>query len=263
MIKKTLFSLVLPLAFSLILSAPSTAAAQSSTEPLVVEADDSLQWRRDDQQYIATGNAIARQGDTTLMANVITADYVDDNTEQTEKVNITRIVGTGNAQLEENSYQARAETITYDLNENKARLEGGNVSIISADGTVKAEETIIYDRDNRLMIATGAAEILLSNGQRLNGDRIEIDVNETENDFTAIRASGNAHVFSPDPEGDRLAHAENIDYKRNTGIATLTGKVEILDGSNKMTGDKAVIDTISGVSTMTSTTGRVGGVFTP
>ena len=43
------------------------ANAQSS-DPLVVEADDSLEWRREDRQYIATGNAVATQGETTLKA---------------------------------------------------------------------------------------------------------------------------------------------------------------------------------------------------
>lgn len=249
---------------------PLPVQAQSS-EPLIVEADDSLQWRREDRQYIATGNAIASQGDTVMQADVITADYLessaesgdstDENTE--DKIDISRIVGEGAARLDNGGYSATAEKITYDLNQDMARLEGGKIKVTSQTGSITATETVIYDRARKIMVAIGEAEILLQNGQRLNGDRIEVDINEAENDFTAIRAFGGAEVFSPNPAGDRQARAESIDYIQETGIATLEGNVKVFDGPNKMTGDKAVVNTLTGVSTMTSTSGRVGGVFTP
>ena len=100
------------------------ANAQSS-DPLVVEADDSLEWRREDRQYIATGNAVATQGGTTLKADIITADYRDNADSAVENVNITRIIGTGAAMLSEANYNAAAEKITYDLVSNIATLEGG------------------------------------------------------------------------------------------------------------------------------------------
>ena len=84
------------------------ANAQSS-DPLVVEADDSLEWRREDRQYIATGNAVATQGGTTLKADIITADYRDNADSAVENVNITRIIGTGAAMLSEANYNAAAE----------------------------------------------------------------------------------------------------------------------------------------------------------
>ena len=239
-----------------------TAYAQSA-DPLVVEADDSLEWRREDRQYIATGNAVATQGETTLKADVITADYRDDAVNEAENVNITRIIGAGAAMLSETTFNAAAEKITYDLASNIATLEGGSVSVTADDGTITARDVIIYRRGERLLIARGSAEINLSNGQQLSGDVIEVDLNADETDFIAVRAKGNAEVFSPGADGSQEARAENIDYTRETGIAVLEGDVEILDGSNVMTGDMARINTISGISTMTSTGGRVGGVFKP
>ena len=54
-------------------------------------------------------------------------------------------------------------------------------------------------------------------------------------------------------------------YSKDTGIAVLTENVTIKEGGNIMNGDKAVIDTINGTSTMSSTESgqRVGGVFLP
>ena len=258
-----LFSACFIFAIMLAVFIISPPAYAQSSDPLVVEADDSLEWRREDRQYIATGNAVATQGETTLKADVITADYRDDEGSTAEKVNITRIIGTGAAMLSENTYKAAAGKITYDLVSSIATLEGGAVSVTADDGTITASDVIVYRRGERLLIARGSAEINLSNGQQLKGDVIEVDLNEDETDFIAIRARGNAEVFSPEAGNNQEARAENIDYTRETGIAVLEGDVEILDGSNIMTGDMARINTISGISTMTSIGGRVGGVFKP
>ena len=43
---------------------------------LIVDADDSLQWLRDEKKYIATGNASATRGGTRLDADIIIADYL-------------------------------------------------------------------------------------------------------------------------------------------------------------------------------------------
>ena len=72
-------------------------------------------------------------------------------------------------------------------------------------------------------------------------------------------------VISPSKNGDRRAEASNMSYTRETGLAILTGNVKLMDKNNIMTGDRAEIDTVTGTSTMSSTTKgqRVGGVFKP
>ena len=238
MLSKVIFSsAVFVILLMAVWLAPSVAVAQSSSESLIVEADDSLQWRRDEQQYIATGNAVARQGDITLRAHVITADYLADDGSGDSSgdggdINITRITGTGNARLEGSRYQAQAENI-------------------------------VYDRGSKVIIATGSAEIILGDGQRLGGGRIEVAVNEAEDDVTSIGATGKARVFSPAPRGGHEAQAEHIDFTKDTGVAVLTGAVEVSSGGNRLSGDKAVINTLTGEATMTATDGRVIGVFAP
>ena len=95
------------------------------------------------------------------------------------------------------TYNAAAEKITYDLVSNIATLEGGAVSVTADDGTITASDAIVYRRGERMLIARGSAEINLSNGQQLKGDVIEVDLNADETDFIAVRAKGNAEVFSP------------------------------------------------------------------
>ena len=56
---------------------PVTPPANAQSSDYWWSVYDSLEWRREDRQYIATGNAVATQGGTPLKADIITADYRD------------------------------------------------------------------------------------------------------------------------------------------------------------------------------------------
>ena len=61
----------------ILLGVSAPASAQTTPQTLTVEADQHLEWRRDDQQYIAKGNAVLTTQDMTLKADTITADYTN------------------------------------------------------------------------------------------------------------------------------------------------------------------------------------------
>ncbi|MCE2517130.1 MAG: hypothetical protein J4F41_04695 [Alphaproteobacteria bacterium] len=250
------------------LALPAPTLAQDNN--LVVEADNSLQWLRDVQQYIARGNATAQRGDTVLSADVIEANYVTEDEENNgandvEATSITLIEGRTNAELKHGAFVAKASTITYDLITNLAVLTGGTPTIVNAGETLIARDRITYDRNARLLTASGDAEITLSNGQILRGEQIEATLNEDESDVVTVNATGATEVFSPAATGLRQAFADTMTYEKATGIAVLTGQVVLKDGGNTMTGDKAEIDTVTGSSTMSASNSgkRVGGVFKP
>ena len=41
--------------------------------PIVIEAEQGIEWRRDEQVYIATGNAMVARGDISVHADVLKA----------------------------------------------------------------------------------------------------------------------------------------------------------------------------------------------
>ena len=125
-------------------------------EKLVVEADDNLQWRREDQQYIATGNASAKRGDTELNADIIIADYEDKQIDNGEsRSNITLIEGQNNAVFKRGGLVATGTNITYDFTKEYAVMTGENASVINGSEKLTANESIVYDRKNRLITAKG------------------------------------------------------------------------------------------------------------
>ncbi len=245
----------------------NTALAQDERNPLIVEADESLQWLRTEHKYIATGNASAEQGDLLMTANVITADYTPDQTTEGDHDpnTITFIRGDDNARFVRATLIATAGTITYDLVSEFVTLTGANPQVINGDDTLKARDTITYERATRNIIAIGQASIHLANGQSLFGDHIVVVLNTDESDIETVTATGKTKVFNPSVSGQQQAEADAMVYTNATGIAVLTGNVRVKDNNNIMTGNRAEIDTISGTSIMSADAdgARVGGIFTP
>ncbi len=259
--------LLIPFIVAIIIAFAGTLPAHAQTSEggdLTVEADKSLQWLKNEKKYIATGNALAKQGGMTLKAEVITAHYeeTETNAADTEEISISLIIGHGNAEFIRTGLTAKAEKIEYDLSSGQIIMTGGKPKVVNDNNSLEASESLNYDRASKLVTAIGNAELVLANGRTLKGDRIEAVLNEDESDFITVMATGNAEVFSPDISGAREGRSDHMIYDQTTGIANLTGNVTLKDKANIMKGDKAVIDTIAGTSTLSSEGGRVGGVFT-
>ena len=267
----SIFALLCCLAISLSSQSNPVYAQENDSGKLIVEADNSLEWRRQEQLYIAIGNAIAIQADITLKADRIEASYKDDDKQQGETagsdnsegdINITRIKGSGGAELIRGDIIANADMIDYNMVDDRAVLTGGNPRVVSPREQVTAKTSIVYNRSKREVVAEGNAAIMLNDGRYLKANRVFATLNEEENDFTFVQAIGNAEVFSPKATGNQEARADEIEYTKDNGIAILTGSVEMLEGANVMKGDRAEINLDTGVSSITSDSGRVGGVFT-
>ena len=181
----------------------------------------------------------------------------------------THIEGQKNAKFTRGSMIATGENITYDLTVEKAVMTGQNAKVFNGNETLTATQSITYDRSQRKITATGNAHVTLSNGQELKGMVITATLNQGENDIIRVTANGNAEVFSPTVAAGqnsvREAFADAMVYEKSTGMAVLTDNVVLKEAGNILKGDKAVIDTVAGTSTMSSTTSgkRVGGVFQP
>ena len=225
---------------------------------LVIEAEDGLEWQRRDLRFIASGGAVAAQGDTTLRAERIEARY----RESDEDVVITRIEGVGGVELSRDGITARAERIDYDLLADRAVLSGGASTITTEGESITATEKIDYDRGKREILAEGQVVVAIGDGRLLMADSVLATVNEAEDDFTFVHARGGAEVVARGPDGERRAIADEIEYTRDEDLVVLTGAVEIFDGGSSITGERAEIDLAKGTSRMTSRSGRVGGAFT-
>ena len=111
-------------------------AYSQARKPIEIIAD-SMQWNKQLGQAIATGNARAIQGETTIKANKIIAVLSEDNSQQIKELQaIGKVVFLKDRQL------ATGDKATYYINEDKVIITG-NVELKRDDNIIKGEKLII------------------------------------------------------------------------------------------------------------------------
>ena len=111
-------------------------AYPEARKPIEILAD-SMEWNKQLGQAIATGNAKAIQGQTTIKANKIIAVLSEDNSQQIKELQaIGKVVFLKDKQL------ATGDKATYYLNQDKVIITG-NVELKRDGNIIKGEKLII------------------------------------------------------------------------------------------------------------------------
>ncbi len=184
-----LSSLIATLGLALVLTAGVSgvaprAAAQglvggSGQGPLEIEASDGIEWRRDEQVYIARGNASASRGGVTVYADRLIAHYrkTDDGAPDdgsgaggsgagesddgaglsTGSTQIYRIEGVGSVRIVDQRSTAQGDKAVYDLDQQVIVLTGDNLRFKTDQETITAEDSLEYWQARDLAVARGDA----------------------------------------------------------------------------------------------------------
>lgn len=247
-ISRSLFLLGLCVCFS----QPVLSQTKTEEAPLVIEAEEALEWDQTNKFYRASGKALAEQGDQRITAEIITAFYQ----EAGEDRDITRIEATGQVVLVNDGQTARGPRLDYELESGSWQLSGGPSSLTTADGIAEADQSITYLTEKGEVVLVGAGKITLQDGRLLQGDQLILLLDE-EDAIDQILGEGNVRVRQPNGQ---LATADKADYRASSGTALLTGKVQMRDGRNILNGSRAEIDFNEGVNRMLpGPSGRVSG----
>ena len=248
-LKKANLSLLvaLTLSFGLVISAKA--------EPLEVSADNQLLWDQTKSLYQAVGNAIAKRGAQEIAADKLTAYYNDENQSQ----DITRILAEENVSFADGEMRGTGQRLDYDIALDLYDLQGPQAVIISKDGEARADKTISFERQKGMIYLRGNGYIQLSDGRLLQGNKIDVTLDEAE-EIKTVSANGNVFISQPD---GRQANADQGTYDAQTGKAILNGNVKIKDGESILNGQKAEIDFNSGISRLLASDkgGRVSGIL--
>lgn len=262
----------------------ATAYAQSNPQTLRVEADQQLEWHRDDQQYIARGNAVLTTQEMTLKAETITADYTDtpdktaDNSADSEepqnsKKRIISITGSGQADIiyldaQGQETHGQAETIHYDRQEDILTLTGmpaSGVIRVTRDGNItEANNSITYHRATGIITNIGDTATKFTDGRQIFGDKAVTITNPEDGKIMRITITGNARILHPDTNGSiQEATGDHAIYDAATDTVTVTGNVILTEADNILQGDKAVMKIGEGTSVLSSDSdnNRVSGQF--
>ena len=268
MIKRTLLALLCLL--------PCAALAQglntTSKDPLIITADESLQWQRSKKIFTASQNAKAEQGTASVSADLLTAFYREK--EAGSGIEIYQLKADENVVLVSEQSTVYGQNAVYDLDQGQAVMTGNNLKMVSPDQTVTARDRFEYWVTDGRVNAIGNAEVIRPKPEggydHLKADKISAVLKENEKGervLHSLEGIGNVVIITP---AETITGTYGI-YKADSNTAEITGNVNIKRGPNTLEGERATVDLNTNISTIyggqsgtsTQNTGRVRGVFYP
>jgi lipopolysaccharide export system protein LptA len=248
-----------------------TAAAQGETSdplasgqgtlPIEIESEAGIEWRRNEKLYVARGNATAKRGDLTVIADTLSARYRDKAGGGSE---IWQIEADGHVRLISPGRTVTGGHAIYNLDTRVLQVTGGNVGVDTGEEKLTADQSLEYQDGPQIAIARGNATVIQAERevradtmtghfQRLAGGKL---------DLVRLEADGGVKVKTPDTS----ATSAKGDYDLTTDIMTLSGNVKVTNGGNQFNGEFAEVNVKTGVSRLlgsTSGSGKVKSLIMP
>ncbi len=241
-------------------SAQTLGFAEGGNAPIHIEADDGIEWQRSNQLYLATGNARASQGESTVEADRLVA-YYRPNQDGTNE--IYRIDAIGNVRILSKTELATGDKAVYDVFNGVLVLTGERIQLDTGQDTIMAKDALEYYEKRNLAVARGDA-LAIREDRRLKADVLMAHFTHggsgaRQSRLNRIEAVGNVLISTP----TEIVLAERGDYDLVSGLAQLAGGVKITRGETQLNGERAEVDMKSGRSRLLSDGERVRGVFLP
>lgn len=247
------------------LSAPALAQPAKGDSPIDITADKTLEWHREKKQYIAIGNAVITQGDVTIRAAKIIADYRDTPKTGMEIYQLTAIDAVS---IDNKGSTASGDHLVYIVDSGLATMTGDDLAMTSPDQTVTATDALEYNTVAGTLKARGQAKVVRAS-DTLNADEIVATLkNDAEGKqvLDQLDAIGHVKIVTP---SETLTGAKGV-YRAESNTAEISGGVTITRDQNTLSGDHASVDLTTNISRLfaaenaeNTKAGRVHGTFYP
>ena len=229
----------------------------NSKDPLEISADNGIEWKRDARTYTARGNALAKQGDSSIAADTLVA-YLD------EQDQVASWEAFGNVKIETGQSTSYGEHAKYQESQRLLVLTGNNLKVVTTDQTVTARDQIEYWRDKDTMVAKGNVVIVQpKDSTTIHSDQATAFFRGKVDDPATPEKESGSEVYQVDAQGhvrvDRkgeTAFSDQLAYTPNTQIAVLTGNVVINSKENTYRGGRAELDIKNDISRLLPSQGQ-------
>lgn len=242
--------------------APAVVAGvpgKGANAPVEITAQHSLEWDRKAKTYTARKDALAKQGDFSIAADVLTAHYRDEKSAS----DIAELVAQGGVVIRSPPYTAYGGHAVYDVKTGNAKLTGDGLRIETPSEKLTAQDSIeFFGRDNRL-VATGCATAVRATDTLAASTLSAIFAEDAQGRLALKKMNAQGNVVIKTLR--ETVHGDRGEYDAVTQKAVLTGKVRIYQGENRLEGTRAEVDLRTGLSQLFAPEGggRVKGVFYP
>jgi lipopolysaccharide export system protein LptA len=155
--------------------------------PIDITASDGLEWRQNDQEVIARGNARAIRGNVTVTADTLTAWYRKKGATQTAQVTpasglagdpstegneIYRLQAEGHVHIFTATDQAQGDKATYDLDQAVLVMTGHDLKLTAPNDVITARDDLEYWPQKHMSVARGDAVVVTSDAKRVSADTL-------------------------------------------------------------------------------------------
>tara|TARA_B100000470_G_scaffold61999_1_gene46980 strand:+ start:162 stop:1013 length:852 start_codon:yes stop_codon:yes gene_type:complete len=246
--RKLLFQLVVLVIFYFQISAAAVAggldlASGSKDMPIEITADNGIEWEKNKEILIASGNAKASRGGITVLAEVLRAYYRKKTTGGTD---LYRLDAAGGVKIFSDTESMEGQTAVLDFEQAILKVDGKKVIYKAGPDTITANQQMEYWERQKMAVARGNA-VAIHKGKTLRADVLKalLRKNKTgRSEVYIIEAFNNVLIVS---DKDRL-RSDSAIYKLDSGIATLKGNVSIVREDTILKGDLAEINLKTGIS---------------
>ena len=224
--------------------------------PVAIDAQGGIEWRQNEQVFIATGPARATRGELTIDADEMRAYYRDG---QGGKSEVFRLDAVGNVKISTPGRVATGGHAVYDVDKSVIVLKDGKpVTLTSGPDVITTNGQLEFWEQRKLAVARGTG---VGGAEAAQGDkRIRAEVltahfvsgPDGQTMLQRVEAFDNVRITTANEQ----AFSERAAYNVPTGLARLTGSVKIKRGVNEINGCSADIDLNTGVSRMNSCDGQ-------
>lgn len=235
---------------------------QNNKAPVEISAGKTLEWHQKEKQYIADGDVEAKQGDVTILAEKLIADYHDDN--KGGNVEIWQLTAEQNVRIKNTDSTAVGDKAVYNVETGVATLTGSNLKLTTPDQVITAQKHMEYDANGGKAKAVGNAQIKRGS-DTLNAETLTANFTKNKSGkqiLKSAKAIGNVTIKTP----EETLTGDNGFYDAKNNTAEVKGNVKIVRGPNTLEGDRAEINLTTNISKMFGAPEggkRVKGVFFP
>lgn len=259
--------------------------------PIEIQADSGIEWRQDEQLYIARGHAVAKRGPSEVRADTLIAHYrpikpggapsnsstnsIGGNTE------IYRVDATGSVTINRDNQTVIGDQAVYDVDQALAVITGKALKLTTATDTVTARDSLEWYDQKQVAVARGDA-VATRNGRTIRADVLTAYMDKTapaapkpapvkpasaggaspptqDSKINRVDAQGHVVVTNAIETG----RGDYAVYNAVKGVSTLIGNVVITRGKDVMHGQAAVMDMNKNVSRILPTADIPGATAKP
>ncbi len=235
------------------------AAAQqldlSHGGPIDITARDGIEWRQNQQEVIARGDAKAIRGAVTVTADRLTAWYRKKATSQTaaqtpaptpaadpasglagdsstDGNEVYRLQADGHVHIFTATDQAWGDRATYDLDQSVLVMTGHALKLTTPNDVITARDDLEYWPQKHMAVARGDAVVVTNDAKRVAADTLVAYT--TDNPPPASATSAPASATPAATAGDPLAASGKLQR------VEAFGNVSIRTPTDTVTGDRGV-----------------------